>query len=683
MNGRMSASVFARCLAMVLLGAIAGCRRPVVCAANEDLDPMSGACLPLCTDEVAPGIPCRSDGGTFEAGPRRDASNDSSADTGAMVDAGRCAAGEERCGADCVVLATSVAHCGRCGNACAAPSNGDAMCSGGACDFVCRRGFERVDGRCEVPQARLIAPMSASWVSSNRPTLHWDPRADVDGSVLEVCTARECSAGQVIATIDATGSSARVATALEPGSYFWRVRHKIGTVVASRASHTWGFYVGRGNAPRDTSYGGVFDFDGDGLADLAVSVPEWGDATRMRAGRVQIQVSNGPSAASFTSIYGAASNEALGTFVKNAGDVNGDGRSDLLVFSADPDVPVRVVHGVARSELLSARTNQQLTPPVRMSAFGFGMSGVGDIDRDGYGDVVVGACLEGGTAERSGAIYVFRGGPSGLQMPPQRIGGTRERGYLGERVAAAGDMNGDGYADVIVGAPNQLLSSSDGAGDGEVFVYSGGPGGLDAGRSVRILGPGNGSVFGLRLSLIGDANGDGYSDVAVAAMLDSRGGYREGGSVAVLMGGAVLPTMASTTVYGDNDAIRLGSAVTGGDVDGDGFDDLFATAPQSTAPPAMTRGEGQLFRGGPTGIRSAAIRVGPMSAGSGFGTDACCVGPGGRGGAVRCGVAEPGWLNVGIVTAVEWSSGALVNSGVLAASLAGDSRFGASIAGLL
>lgn len=208
-------------------------------------------------------------------------------------------------------------------------------------------------------------------------------------------------------------------------------------------------------------------------------------------------------------------------------------------------------------------------------AFGTSVASAGDINGDGYADVVVGAPA----SYYAGRAYVYLGGSDGLATSPAAT--LEGNGYFGMSVASAGDVNGDGYADVVVGAPFANLS------EGRTFIYFGGAEGLRTG-SVSVLenpvpfGPHDvmGTVFvwnenfGRSVASAGDVNGDGYADIVVGSSEMSRRAY-------VFLGapGGVAPH-PTTSLADPLDEDPFGRSVAGaGDVNGDGYADIIVGSP--------------------------------------------------------------------------------------------------------
>ena len=184
------------------------------------------------------------------------------------------------------------------------------------------------------------------------------------------------------------------------------------------------------------------------------------------------------------------------------------------------------------------------------------MSGAGDIDHDGYSEIVIG---EPGM----GRAPVFHGTPSGpaIIATPTLVG-TDD---FGTSVAAAGDVNGDGYADVIVGTPQQGVSG----GMGHVDLFRGGPDCLDNIAIWSVDGTASGQHMGTAVAGIGDLDDDGFCDIAGSVS------PTYGLMVDVYYGSPTWPSsQATATIYGSG-----GSGLAGANPNGDGFAELIIGHP--------------------------------------------------------------------------------------------------------
>ena len=145
--------------------------------------------------------------------------------------------------------------------------------------------------------------------------------------------------------------------------------------------------------------------------------------------------------------------------------------------------------------------------------FGWSVADAGDVNGDGIPDLIVGAIYNDSAAKDAGKAYVYLGGVTVSTTPFVTMTGMAANDQFGVSVAGAGDVNGDGYADVIVGA---RLNSLAGSAAGAAFIYFGGPA-MDGIPDVVLLGEAPNDWFGNAVAGAGDLNGDGYAEVIVGA----------------------------------------------------------------------------------------------------------------------------------------------------------------------
>jgi hypothetical protein len=179
--------------------------------------------------------------------------------------------------------------------------------------------------------------------------------------------------------------------------------------------------------------------------------------------------------------------------------------------------------------------------------FGYAVAGAGDVNGDGWADLVVGAYKQDrGTADE-GNVFVYLGSASGIPtIPsitidnPEGLGGAE----FGCSVAAAGDLDADGYADVAVGARGWDRGTSD---EGNAFVYRNRTGGIAATPAFVLDNPdGDASAyFGAATAGCGDVDADGYGDLAVGAYRQTTGSSSEGNVFVYLGAAAGVPTAPS------------------------------------------------------------------------------------------------------------------------------------------
>jgi len=340
--------------------------------------------------------------------------------------------------------------------------------------------------------------------------------------------------------------------------------------------------------------------NGDGYADVIVGAPG------VNSGTGKIYLFQGSAAGltgSAASPTFSASGEGAGAYfggVASAGDVNGDGYADVIVGASGANSSTGKIYlfqgsaagltGSAANPAFSA------TGETAGDRFGGSVAGAGDVNGDGYADVIVGARA---FDEYRGKVYVFHGGPWGLTgsaaSPAFSATGERAGDEFGVSVAGAGDVNGDGYADVIVGKYGSDIS--DFAGNppwGKVYLFQGSAAGLIRPAAFSIYG-GRNTCFGVHVAGVGDVNGDGFADFIVGA--PCGGDYT--GMVHLYQGGAAgLTVRAAFSASGEAPSNFFGTSSAGaGDVNGDGYADVIVGAPGYSG----STGKVYLFQGGGSG----------------------------------------------------------------------------------
>jgi hypothetical protein len=215
---------------------------------------------------------------------------------------------------------------------------------------------------------------------------------------------------------------------------------------------------------------------------------------------------------------------------------------------------------------------------------GHRVAGLGDLDRDGFGDFAVGAPASDPLGYAGGAAWFFDG-PVAEGATLDDAVATFYGGVLGEYagwdVAGAGDVDGDGLGDVLVGAWGEPSAGSEA---GATYLLLGPLSGtlMPEDAAARLRGEATGDSSGQAVAGVGDRTGDGLPDLLIGAPNADDAGFSSG--AAYLISGAVAGTVslrdAHSRIAGDTEADRLGAAVTGtGDLDGDGLDDLAIAAP--------------------------------------------------------------------------------------------------------
>ena len=406
------------------------------------------------------------------------------------------------------------------------------------------------------------------------------------------------------------------------------------------------------------------DVNGDGYDDLIIGARGASPNEILLAGETYV-VYGGANAPGTDGVLDLGALDGSGGFILNgidgldysggsvssAGDVNGDGYDDLIIgaYEADPNGgssgETYVVYGGASAPgtdgvldlgALDGTNGFTLNGIDGYGYSGFSVSSAGDVNGDGYDDLIIGANGADPNGGGSGETYVVYGGASapgtGGGFNLSTLDGTN--GFIlngidagdnsGRSVSSAGDVNGDGYDDLIIGA---IYADPNGDRSGETYVVYGGASAPGTGGRLNLstLDGTDGFILngidaldfsGNSVSSAGDVNGDGYDDLIIGAYLADPNGDRSGETY-VVYGGASTPGTNGVLDLSDLDGTngfilngidaddRSGHFVSSaGDVNGDGYDDLIIGAPSADPNGDNDAGETYVIYGGATGTES-------------------------------------------------------------------------------
>ena len=340
----------------------------------------------------------------------------------------------------------------------------------------------------------------------------------------------------------------------------------------------------------------VGDVDGDGYGDVLVGAYSFNGA-QFDVGSASLFLGSpdGPSKLPDWSATGSQGYANFGESLRGAGDVNRDGYADVIIGAwqaGSASVYLGSPTGLAQAPDWTATTQ------AGDYAFGWSVSSAGDVNGDGYDDVIVSAHGYSNDQAFEGRVHVYPGSAMGLALAPAwSVEGNQAHSGFGSWVARAGDVNGDGYGDVIVGAPRWNNGQND---EGRVFVYFGSAAGLVTSPAWSAESNQNECLMGYWVSCAGDVNGDGYDEVIVG-LNSFDGGEANEGAAYVYQGSASGPSASPVWTTEANQFGALAGGISSGDLDGDGYSDVLVGY-YAYDRDQVNEGRVFAFYGSPTGL---------------------------------------------------------------------------------
>jgi hypothetical protein len=396
--------------------------------------------------------------------------------------------------------------------------------------------------------------------------------------------------------------------AAEGGAFLY-----LGSASGLSTSSNWTGESNQASARYGAPVGSAGDINGDGYSDVIVGA-HYFDNNEIDEGRAYLYLGSSSGLSAMPNWTGESDQDDAyyGFSAGTAGDVDGDGYSDVVVgayfFDNGESDEGKVFLYRGSAATLSTSTSWTGESDQMDASYGTSVSSAGDVNGDGYSDVIVGARNFANGEPEEGRAYVYLGTSSGLSTTASWTAES-DYGYVnyGGDVSTAGDVNGDGYSDIIVGASNFNNGEAE---EGQAFLYLGSSSGLSTtpnwtGESNQVSGQ-----YGCSVSTAGDVNGDGYSDVIVGACYFDNGESNEGQAYLYLGSASGLATTASWTGESDQAEAIFGSNVsTAGDVNGDGFSDVLIGA-SFYDNDEEDEGRAYLYLGSSSGLSTTASWIG-------------------------------------------------------------------------
>lgn len=382
--------------------------------------------------------------------------------------------------------------------------------------------------------------------------------------------------------------------------------------ILQRETLHWSMTAWQTGGRMGTAVAGGADLNGDGQPDLVIGGRTRGSASRRNAVVDWLSYSGATREFRFATLLNDSDvTDGLAQCALALGDFNRDGFADLLLGDFQFSTRGRVVLFLGADNGLKPAAGVKRAPGDTLD-FGFSVANVGDVNGDGYADAVIGLPRASVPFRQyDGAASLHLGGPAGLSTNAvwQHRGGRFNR-RLGYCVAGAGDVNGDGFADVLIGVPFAEKDAEPRA--GRACLFLGSKTGLRDTADWVWKGTLPGGMAGWSVAGLGDVNGDGFADFSVSApgynVRTKATNITASSLVAVFLGGSNgPPATPNLTLESDTPESRFGAAVAGvGDLNRDGFADVVIGAPDYMVKHSQ-EGRASVYLGSSNGLVAEAV----------------------------------------------------------------------------
>ncbi|MBO87262.1 MAG: hypothetical protein CL927_18090 [Deltaproteobacteria bacterium] len=330
---------------------------------------------------------------------------------------------------------------------------------------------------------------------------------------------------------------------------------------------------------------GPGDINGDGLDDLAVGIPYADPGGITDAGQVHIYLGteSGVAAAPVHVLNGTGSSEWLGFSLSQPGDIDGSGRPDLAVGAPGYEGTRGRVHLFLNSDnALLEIANQTVEGAVGGEYFGYQVAICPDIQGDGIADLAVSSPYRSSeTAGSAGQVFVYPGTGSGVAVDVVSpiSAGLYSGEYFGQSMVSPGDLDGDGFGDLIVSAPYHTRAGISSV--GRVAFFRGSTMGLMEDETLDIVGWTGNERLGTAMALVEDPAGEAAPKLLVSAPFYD--GERDGSGRVDRYTADLTTDQPDDSVEGSSIGLQLGSALaSAGDIDGDGLTDMLLSTRDTT-----------------------------------------------------------------------------------------------------